>query len=371
MRLSEPLVLRNGQTLPNRLAKAAMTEGLADEKGRPTEALIRLFRTWGQGGAGLLITGNVQVDRQHLERAGNVVMDEPPGELMSNLLRRWAEAAKANGARVWMQLAHPGRQTPIGVNRHPKAPSAISTGLPKSRFGKPVALTEAEINTLIDRFVQAAVIAEATGFDGVQIHAAHGYLLSSFLSPRANQRNDQWGGALENRARMLLEIVRRVRQATGTTFSVSVKLNSADFQRGGFQIDDSVQVAQWLDAAEVDLLEISGGTYEAPRMAGVDAVAPANGAQAATVAREAYFQEFAPMMRRSLARAALMVTGGFRSTAGMQHGPGWLCPPVVGLARRTASSGGLAAVRSGLAITAKPLPDREGAQFSRGPGLVL
>src|SRR5687768_6301992 len=135
-----------------------MTEGLADEKGRPTEALIRLFRTWGQGGAGLLITGNVQVDRHHLERAGNVVIDEPPDELTSNLLRRWAEAAKANGARVWMQLAHAGRQTPLGVNRNPKAPSAISTGLPKGRFGMPVALTAAEINTLIDRFVQAAVL---------------------------------------------------------------------------------------------------------------------------------------------------------------------------------------------------------------------
>jgi 2,4-dienoyl-CoA reductase-like NADH-dependent reductase (Old Yellow Enzyme family) len=292
-------------------------------------------------------------------------MDEPPGELMSNLLRRWAEAAKANGARVWMQLAHPGRQTPIGVNRHPKAPSAISTGLPKSRFGKPVALTEAEINTLIDRFVQAAVIAEATGFDGVQIHAAHGYLLSSFLSPRANQRNDQWGGALENRARMLLEIVRRVRQATGTTFSVSVKLNSADFQRGGFQIDDSVQVAQWLDAAEVDLLEISGGTYEAPRMAGVDAVAPANGAQAATVAREAYFQEFAPMMRRSLARAALMVTGGFRSTAGMQQALAADGIDVIGLARPLCTApDGCAHLLSG-SLAALPAAE---ASLRFGPG---
>jgi len=324
-----------------------MTEGLADAQGRPTEALTTLYRTWGQGGAGLLITGNVQVDCHHLERAGNVFIDAPPDRLRSDLLRRWAEAGKANGAKIWMQLAHAGRQTPIGVNRTPKAPSAIGTGLPRARFGMPVALEDAEIGTLIDRFVQAAVIAEAAGFDGVQIHAAHGYLLSSFLSPLANRRSDQWGGALENRSRMLLEIVRRVRRVTSATFSVSVKLNSADFQRGGFQIEDSVQVAQWLDAAAIDLLEISGGTYEAPRMAGVEVAAKtprhararvASEARAATAAREAYFQEFAPMMRRSLTHAALMVTGGFRSTGGMQQALTADGIDVIGMARPLCSA---------------------------------
>jgi len=317
--IATPLALPNGQSLPNRLAKAAMTEGLADPAGRPTDALCRLYERWSTGGAGLLLTGNVQVDRGHLERAGNVVIDREPDAPMRERLAAFARAAKSGGGRVWMQLSHAGRQTPKPINPNPKAPSAVPLRrMPLLEFGEPVAMTDAEVRDTIDRFVVAARAAEAAGFDGVQIHAAHGYLLSTFLSPVANRRSDRWGGGLEARAAPLLSIVERVRAAVGAAFAVSVKLNSADFQRGGFEVDDSVRVAGWLDAAGIDLLEISGGTYEAAKMMG-DRDAPKSAAQAATAAREAYFLEFAPAIREALARAALMVTGGFRTAAAMDR----------------------------------------------------
>ncbi|NCU10719.1 MAG: NADH:flavin oxidoreductase/NADH oxidase family protein, partial [Sphingomonadaceae bacterium] len=268
--IETPLTLPCGQVLPNRLAKAAMTEGLADPAGRPTAELEQLYRVWGAGGCGVLLSGNVHIDADHLERPGNVIIDRPADAAMLKALRRWTAAAKAGGALFWAQISHAGRQTMAPVNPHPKAPSAVKLGLPGGQFGQPVALTEAEIEDLIARFAQAAVICAEGGFDGVQIHAAHGYLISQFLSPRANQRGDQWGGSLENRARFLLEVVRATREAVPAGFAVTVKLNSADFQRGGFAFEDSLQVAQWLEAEGVDLIEISGGTYEQPRLLGIE-----------------------------------------------------------------------------------------------------
>jgi 2,4-dienoyl-CoA reductase-like NADH-dependent reductase (Old Yellow Enzyme family) len=183
-----------------------------------------------------------------------------------------------------------------------------------------VALEAAEIPPLIARFAHAARVARETGFDGVQIHAAHGYLISEFLSPRINVRTDEWGGELAGRARFLLETVRQTREAVGADFPVSVKINSADFQRGGFSFEDSQVVVRWLDEAGVDLIEISGGNYEQPSMmklAGMEPVFDPTVA-ASTRAREAYFQKFAPEIRKNIARAKLMVTGGFRSAAAME-----------------------------------------------------
>ena len=145
------------------------------------------------------------------------------------------------------------------VNPTPKAPSAVKLGIPGGKFGKPVPLTIAEIQDIIDSFANAAKTCQDAGFTGVQMHAAHGYLLSSFLNPRANQRTDDYGGSLENRARVLLEVVKKTRQQVGPKFPISVKLNSADFQKGGFQFENSLQVVQWLEKASVDLIEISGG----------------------------------------------------------------------------------------------------------------
>jgi 2,4-dienoyl-CoA reductase-like NADH-dependent reductase (Old Yellow Enzyme family) len=235
-------------------------------------------------------------------------------------LRAWTAAARAGGAGFWLQLSHGGRQTFRSVNRAPRAPSAVAVELPGRQFGAPVAMTEEEILAVVERFAAAATVAREGGFTGVELHAAHGYLLSQFLSPRANVRRDAWGGSLENRARLLLAIVARVRAATGRDFTLAVKLNSADFQRGGFDAGDSLQVATWLAEAGIDVLEISGGTYEQPRMMNLDGLeAPdLQGAAPSTLAREGYFLEFARAMRARVT-VPLLVTGGFRSRAAMER----------------------------------------------------
>jgi 2,4-dienoyl-CoA reductase-like NADH-dependent reductase (Old Yellow Enzyme family) len=322
------------EKLPNRLAKAAMTEGLADAQGRATVQHLNLYRAWARGGAGLLITGNVIIDRHHLERPGNVVIDAEPDADARRMLEAWAQTARAQGAGFWMQISHAGRQTMRPVNQRPKAPSAVRLQLPGNRFAVPEPLTEAEIKDLVARFARAVRVARETGFTGAQIHAAHGYLISQFLSPRANQRTDQWGGPLENRARFLLEIVRASRVAAGAGFTLAVKLNSADFQRGGFGPQDSLQVAEWLQAEGVDVLEISGGTYEQPRMMMMEGMeAPdTTGMAQSTREREAYFVDFATEMQARV-RIPLMVTGGFRTASAMAEAIVANSVSIIGLAR--------------------------------------
>lgn len=332
--IADSLTLPCGAVLPNRLAKAAMTEGLADPQGRATPELERLYGLWADGGSGLLISGNVQIDRDHLERPGNVIIQGPQDDAALAGLRAMACAGTRAGGHIWMQISHAGRQTQVTVNPHPKAPSAVAVGLPGKQFGLPEALTEAEILDLIERFGHAAEVAKETGFTGVQIHAAHGYLLSQFLSPRANLRTDQWGGSLESRARMLLAVVARVRAGVGPDFPIGVKLNSADFQRGGFAFEDSMVVARWLQDAGVDLLEISGGSYEQPAMMDIQGMeAPdAPKVAASTAAREAYFVDFAKTMRASLTMP-LLVTGGFRTRRAMNMALETGGADVIGLGR--------------------------------------
>ncbi len=312
--LRSPLTLPCGAALPSRMAKAAMTEGLADARMNPGIGLERLYRSWSHGGAGLLMTGNVQVDRRVLERPGNVVID---GDEDRDALARWAAAGTHGGNAFWMQLSHAGRQAPFYCSRQPLAPSPVQLRI-LSSYRRPRALTEAEIEGLIERFVYAAKTAEATGFTGVQIHAAHGYLLSSFLSPLVNRRSDAWGGSLANRARLLLDTARAVRQAVAPGFAVGVKLNSADFQKGGFSSAECLQVVRWLNDLRIDLLEISGGNYEQPRLLGFegrhDAAEAPRGAS--TREREAYFIEYAAQVR-AVAAMPVMLTGGFRSRAAM------------------------------------------------------
>jgi 2,4-dienoyl-CoA reductase-like NADH-dependent reductase (Old Yellow Enzyme family) len=317
--LNEPLALPCGQVLPNRLSKAAMTEGLGDALNRSTVRLERLYRRWAASGIGLLITGNVHIDRHHLERGGNVAIAGTQTPEALSALRAFATAAKSGGGRVWMQINHAGRQTPAGINPAPLAPSAVKLALPGNNFGAPRAMAADDIARVAAGFARAVRAAKETGFDGVQIHAAHGYLLNQFLSPRANRRTDEFGGSLENRARLLLTIVRDACSLRGPDFAVSVKLNSADFQKGGFAFEEALTVAGWLDAAGIDLLEISGGTYEQPKMAGLEgALEPVFESKVAesTRARESYFIKYAAAMRRAV-KTPLMVTGGFRSRAGM------------------------------------------------------
>jgi len=329
--LRQPLRLPCGAVLANRLCKAALTEGLADGWNRATERHVRLYRKWAEGGAGLVLTGNVQVDRRYLERPGNVAIDGNGGLAE---LKAYARAGTAGGNHLWMQIGHAGRQTPRRVNPQPVAPSATAMSLPASAYAPPRMLRPEEIPDIIRRFAHVAAMARETGFTGIQIHAAHGYLLSEFLSPRANQRDDEWGGPLENRARALLQVVRACRRSVGNDFPVGVRLNSSDFQQGGFTHAECLEVVRWLGAAGIDLLEISGGNYEQPSMMGLQGRELVHDAPVAdsTRAREAYFLDYAESIRR-VAAMPLMVTGGFRTRAGMQAALASGALDVIGLGR--------------------------------------
>jgi 2,4-dienoyl-CoA reductase-like NADH-dependent reductase (Old Yellow Enzyme family) len=326
--LAAPLRLPSGSVLANRLTKAATSECLADpDTGAPTDHLIRLYERWGKSGAGLLITGHVIVHPTGLAEVGNTVVQD---DRHLAQLRRWAEAAQANGAALWMQINHAGRQSPRRLSPQPLAPSPVAMKGFAGVFKPPRALTEAEIEALIARYAGAAAVARAAGFAGVQLHAAHGYLINQFLSPRLNRRDDAWGGDAQRRSRFLLEIVRAVRTATGPAFPIGVKLNSADFQRGGFTIEESMDVARALEAAGIDLLEVSGGNYEMPSMmSGGEMLAEQRQSSAE---REAYFLDYAKRIR-SVTALPIMLTGGMRSrdvmTGAIESG----AVDVIGMAR--------------------------------------
>ncbi|AYA69257.1 NADH:flavin oxidoreductase/NADH oxidase family protein [Acinetobacter sp. WCHA55] len=294
----------------NKMIKGAMSEALANHAGQPNHLHLGLYEAWAKGGLGCAITGNVMVDFRAKNEPGVVVI-ETERDLES--LKKWAAIGKKHGMVQLVQLSHPGRQCPKGLNKETVAPSAVpfSPALAMS-FGTPRALREDEILDIIQRFASSAAICEKAGFEGVQLHGAHGYLISQFLSPLTNKRQDQWGGSAENRMRFLLEIYKAVRAATSDQFIISVKLNSADFQRGGISEEDVIATFKAIDAAGIDLIEISGGSYEAPAMAGVKQ----EKRKASTIAREAYFLEFAEKIREHV-QCKLMVTGGFRTVAGM------------------------------------------------------
>jgi 2,4-dienoyl-CoA reductase-like NADH-dependent reductase (Old Yellow Enzyme family) len=324
--LTGELKLGNGVVLPNRLAKAATSEHLASRHGAPTEQLITAYRRLARSGTGMMISGNVMVDGSAMEAPRNVVIED--GRHLAEL-RRWAAVTEGTGTRFLLQLSHPGRQTMRGNvvagRRHDVvAPSAVPLAIGGRLFPAPRALGEQEIEAIVRRFATAARITAEAGFDGVELHAAHGYLLSQFLSPLVNRRTDQWGGSLENRMRFLLEVVRAVRAAVPESFVVAVKLNSADFQRGGFDADDAIVVAKALESEGVHLIEVSGGSYESQAML--------TGVAESTQQREAYFLDSAERFAEELT-VPLMVTGGFRTKAGMTAAVASGAVDIIGLAR--------------------------------------
>ncbi|MBI0295319.1 NADH:flavin oxidoreductase/NADH oxidase family protein [Streptomyces sp. PRKS01-29] len=341
--LFSPLSLRSGQVLKNRIAKAAMEENMAGDGQLPDEQLLSLYRRWATGGTGLLITGNVMVHAEALTGPAGVVLDESaPLEPFTE----WARAGRAGGGAIWMQINHPGRQIQADMPGVVWGPSAVGVDLGRhsKRFGRPVAMTPEQIEATVNRYALTARRAEQAGFDGVEVHAAHGYLLSQFLSPLVNKRTDRWGGSLENRARMLLDVIRAIRAVVSPSFAVAVKLNSADFQRRGFDADDARQVIAMLEPLAVDLVELSGGSYESPAMTG-------RPTDARTQAREAYFLDLA----RDLVGGSplpLMLTGGItrRETA------------------ETVLASGVSLVGMGTALAVTPdLPERwqEGREADR------
>lgn len=297
----ETLTLPNGQVLKNRLVKASMEEGMANAQLLPDESLWNLYRKWSEGGVGLILTGNVMIDRLAMTGPGGVALVDESGLLAFS---RLAKEAKSGGAKVWMQINHPGRQVyaALGGKALSASDVALNMGKHSHMFAKPRPMNEAEIQDVIERFVRTAQLAEKAGFDGVEIHAAHGYLLSQFLSPLTNKRVDQWGGNIEYRARLLIEVTKRIRASVGASLAVGVKINSADFQRGGFDIEDAKSVVEMLNPLGVDAIEISGGSYEAPAMQG-------RTADQRTLAREAYFLEFAEQIAK-VSKVPLMSTGG-------------------------------------------------------------
>jgi len=317
--LFSPLTLPNGVTVQNRLAKAAMEENMAEAGQLPGDALINLYKAWSntkEAGPGIIISGNVMVDPTAMTGPGGVVLEAGTLEDPASRSRfeHWAKAGQAGGSKFVLQISHPGRQVYANMGVEPVSPSATKvtlSGMADKMFGPARALTEDEIRGLIRRFAETALSAQAAGFDGVQVHAAHGYLAAQFLSPLTNQRKDAWGGPLENRARFLLEIIRAIQDRVDPEFIVSVKLNSADFQRGGFDISESEQVVDWLNAEAVDFVEISGGSYESAAMMGNS---QDGRIESSTEKRELYFFDFAKRISAT-ANMPIMVTGGVTKRA--------------------------------------------------------
>ncbi|SOD64842.1 2,4-dienoyl-CoA reductase [Streptomyces zhaozhouensis] len=297
-----PLRLPSGVVLPNRLVKAAMEERLAGAGGHPDDRLVRLYRAWDRGGVGTMLTGHVMVDRTALARPDDVILDAA-----SDLAPFRAWAAAAGTGSFWAQINHPGRVVRRGSGSRALAPSAVpvDVGALSRLFPTPTPMTAGDIEETVERFAVTAELAERAGFAGVQVHAAHGYLLAQFLSPLVNRRTDRWGGPLRHRARLLLDVVAAVRARVSPGFGVAVKLNSADFQRGGFDLDDARRVLGWLgEAGGVDFVELSGGSVESLATAG-------RPADRRTLEREAYFLRLAGELVAD-APFPLMLTGGIR-----------------------------------------------------------
>ena len=300
--LQQAFTLPCGVILPNRMVKSAMSENNADKGGKPSDRIIKLYKTWGEGGTGILISGNVMMDSKALNEPRNVVVED---EKYMAELKEWADVSQKHGSHLWMQINHPGRQSP---KFNKDVVSASDVQLPmKSMFPKPRPMTEEEIWKTIDGFGDCALIAKKAGWKGVQIHGAHGYLVSQFLSALTNLRTDQWGGSLENRARFALEIYRNMRKKVGAGFPIGIKINSADFQRGAFTEEESLEVIDMLSAEGIDMIEVSGGTYEKAAMMG-----PGKKVKESTKKREAYFADFI-QKARAKTKAPLLLTGGFRT----------------------------------------------------------
>ena len=310
--LAAPLELGCGLVLKNRLVKAAMSDSLGDGAGDPTDEQVRLYERWSEGGTALSIIGEVQVDPRFPEKPGNLVL----GALSdSSKLSRLAQTGASNDSHIWPQLGHAGALAHPPLS-NPAGPSALDLeGL------RCDALSPEAIDSLPGQYAAAASRAQAAGFSGVQVHAGHGFLLSQFLSPLFNHRTDHYGGTVEARAQILLDVVRRVRQDVGAEFAIAVKMNSTDQLEGGLTEDDALVIVEMLGRESVDLVDISGGTYF-----------PGAASSSDRNSSGPYFLDFA---RRARGRTdtPLMLTGGIKTrdeaAAAMISG----AVDVVGLAR--------------------------------------
>ncbi|KAM0491055.1 hypothetical protein ACHAP8_010943 [Fusarium lateritium] len=344
--IEQPITLKNGLTLPNRLAKSAMAENIADKDLLPTDQIYTAYKTWANGGWGLIITGNVQVDPRHLGQARDIANnDSIDRSRILNSWKKWASASRVGGTPTVVQISHPGRQSPLGAGNRglfdkTLAPSAIPLRLGKgifaavaSRllFGTPRAMTVPEILDVQDRFVKTAVLASDAGFDGIEVHGAHGYLLSQFLSSKTNQRTDEYGGSARERAKIVVDIIKAIRKAVPPSFTIGIKFNSVDHQSSQ-ALEDCIEQLRLITDAGIDFLEISGGSYEEGiGMVDPDKVPAVK--KESTKAREAFFLDFATAIRDQFPGLPLLVTGGFRSRSVIEDALASGSLDIVGLAR--------------------------------------
>ena len=322
--LNKEIILPNGSKIINRIAKSAMSENLSNSDNQPTSTLINLYKKWALSGSGLLITGNIMIDSSAVGEPRNVIVENRDN---FDLLKEWADTVKNTETHLWAQINHPGRQAMEQINNVLKAPSSVPLkygGRKKASAKIPLALKEDEILTIIESFAETSLILKEAGFTGIQIHGAHGYLVSQFLSPDSNIREDKWGGTLENRARFVVEVYRKIREKVGAKFPIGIKLNSTDFQKGGFSEEESMEVVKILSKEGIDLIEISGGTYEVPAMMGKK--------MKSTKKREAYFLDYIKKARK-ITETPLLLTGGFRTTAIMEEAIASNDLDIVGIAR--------------------------------------
>jgi len=322
--LQKEMILPNGVILSNRIAKSAMSENLSNKHHEPTPVLINAYKAWAKSGAGLLITGNIMIDSEAIGEPRNVVVQDRKN---MEVLKAWAASVKGTNTQLWAQINHPGRQAMEQINSTLKAPSAVAlkTGGRKNTTKKvPEVLSESEILDIIEAFAETSMILKEAGFSGVQIHGAHGYLVSQFLSPYTNIRTDKWGGTLKNRSRFVVEVYHKIRERVGNDFPIGIKLNSTDFQKGGFSEEESMEVVKILSKEGMDLIEISGGTYEAPAMMGKR--------KESTIQREAYFIDYIEKVRK-VTTTPLMLTGGFRTVSVMQDAVASNQLDIIGIAR--------------------------------------
>ncbi|OCT54082.1 NADH oxidase [Cladophialophora carrionii] len=320
--LAQPLKFEfSGKTAPNRFLKAAMTERLSswdpehkEKRGIPSEQLIRVYQRWGEGGFGVILTGNTMIDYDNLEAPGNPIIpgDTPFEGQRFEAFKELAKEAKAHGSLVVSQVSHAGRQVDQRLQPDPVSASDVQLegDVMGMRFAEPHAASHGEIQDIIARFTHAAEFLHKAGYDGIQLHGAHGYLLAQFLSQTTNKRTDQYGGSLHNRARIILEIAQSIRQKlpSSSGFILGIKINSVEFQEGGFTADEAKELCILLEKHEFDFVELSGGTYQS--LAFVHK-------RESTKKREAFFIEFADQIVGDLRKTKTYITGGFLTLDGM------------------------------------------------------
>lgn len=310
--LFEALRLPCGVVLQNRIAKSAMSDSLGDGTGQPTPEQIRLYQRWAEGGLAVSIIGEVQGTSNYAEKPGNLVLNAT-SDLAQ--FRELAKKGSENSTLLWLQLGHAGALSFLPTS-NPKGPSALD--LPGLRCDE---MTQDEIHQIPAEFARTAQLAQQAGFGGVQVHAAHGFLLSQFLSPLFNKREDEYGGTIFNRMKLLLETIEAIRATVGPDFPIAVKLNSSDQLEGGLSEEDALKVVSALDGSSIDLIDISGGTY-------FPGAKPASD----SAGRGPYFIEFAKRAR-AVTTKPLMLTGGFKTRAQAENAVTTGAIDVVGLAR--------------------------------------